>query len=101
MSTRWTSSAPATTGRTLTARAAATTASTAAPIPLPLPWVWAPSGIPMSVVLSLLVPGGGLPPVADPAGGPVDGAGAAALHPLESLAAGADRAAPGPALDVA
>src|SRR5258707_269584 len=45
--------------------------------------------------------GGGLPPVADPPGGPVDGAGAGALDAAASLAAGADRAAPGPAFDVA
>ena len=43
----------------------------------------------------LLVPGGGLPPVADLAGEPVDGAGAGALDAAASLAPGADRAAPG------
>src|SRR6266699_3470079 len=54
----------------------------------------------MSVVLSL-VSGGGLPPVADPPGEPVDDAGTGALDAPLALAAGADRAAPGPALDVA
>src|SRR6266516_1095192 len=100
--TRSSSAAASRTGpASFTASAAPMTTSTAVPMPLPpLPWVWAPSGIPMTVLL-LLVPGGGLPPVADPAGEPVNGARAGALHPLESLAAGADRAAPGPALDVA
>src|SRR5947208_3445829 len=81
-----------------TARAAPMTTSTAVPRPLPpLPWVWAPSGCPIAV---LLVSGGCLAPVADHAGGPVDGAGAAALDAAASLAPGADRAAPRPALDV-
>src|SRR5690348_11924586 len=68
------------------------------PLPPP-PWVCAPSGCPITVLL--LVPGGGSPPVADLAGAPVDGAGAAALDAPLALAPGADRAAPGPALDVA
>jgi hypothetical protein len=52
-------------------------------------------------VVLLLVPGAGVAPVADPPGGPVDGAGAGALDAAASLAAGADRAAPWAALDVA
>jgi hypothetical protein len=68
----------------------------------PPSWVWAPPLwlCPMSVVLSLGVSGGGLPPAADPAGGPVDGAGAGALDTALALAPGADWAAPQPALDV-
>ena len=45
--------------------------------------------VPIAVLL-LLVSGGGLPALADLAGGPVDGAGAAALDAAESLAPRAD-----------
>ncbi len=44
----------------------------------------------MLAVLLLLVSGGGLPAVADLPGGPVDGAGAAALDAAVSLAPGAN-----------
>jgi hypothetical protein len=62
-------------------------------------WVWAPSGIPMATVL-LLVPGGGLLPVADLEGETVDGAGAGPLDAAVSLAARADRSLAAAALDV-
>src|SRR5262249_49960192 len=52
-------------------------------------------------LLVLLVPGGGLPALADLPGGAVDGAGADPLDATAALAPGADRAAPGAALDVA
>jgi len=99
ISKTWTSSATAaaTTGPS---RATASRITRISPKPLPpLPWVWAPSGCPIPVLL--LVPGGGLAAVADPAGEPVDGAGAGALDAPLALAPGADRAAPRPALDVA
>src|SRR5690349_17674321 len=95
----WTSSATAaaTAGPS---RATASRITKTPPRPLPPPpWVCAPSGCPITVLL--LVPGGGSPPVADLAGGPVDGAGAAALDTAPAPAPGADRAAPWPALDVA
>jgi hypothetical protein len=60
-------------------RATASRITRTSPRPLPpLPWVCAPSGCPIGVLL--LVPGGGLPPVADLAGGPVNGPRTAALR---------------------
>ena len=55
----------------------------------------------LALLLLLLVPGGGLPPVADPAGEPVNGPRAGALDAAASLAPGTDRATPGAAFDVA
>src|SRR5262249_6126893 len=81
----------------LTASAAPTMTRMAVPRPPPpWPWVWAPSGIPITI---LLVFGGGLPPVADLARGPVDGAGTAALDAAAALAPGADLHPPLAGLD--